>query len=391
MVTHVGDVETKLSGESMLDAQRPVHDVRSAEIAIHGEGVARAWIASDSVSALNSSRYAGGINRSCLVLPGDANRIAGAGWEERDPRGKNVSDSWFSNRPARAVPSYWSGTSCAHGQEIVNDAAAGANDRRSLASHVPSNPQARGEILVVALVDGADVFADLFKADRRLPVAEQIVGLRWNSLILIAEPQVEGYSLGDAPVILHIARIKPLRDVPGGISSQEAGVQWSAREKRLQISKFDAAPPAPVSGLMDQVPSELAAEFESMLAVQVRDLVDEVIDLIGPDNFWKVVEGTQLRKGAVGEPDVRNSAQQRIGDTGVNLVGKAEIVRKDLQKVMCEAATEFIGPTGTWGPGPMAGNSLGAGMNLGAELREDLEEVHAHDGVVAEEIRTAQG
>src|SRR6266849_2762673 len=356
MVTHVGDVETKLSGESMLDAQRPVHDVRSAEIAIHGEGVARAWIASDSVSALNSSRYAGGINRSCLVLPGDANRIAGAGWEERDPRGKNVSDSWFSNRPARAVPSYWSGTSCdrgpsrnrakakksgailqvllrhvsAHGQEIVNDAAAGANDRRSLASHVPSNPQARGEILVVALVDGADVFADLFKADRRLPVAEQIVGLRWNSLILVAEPQVEGHSLGDAPVILHVARIKPLRNVPGGISSQEAGVQWIAREKRFQISKFHAASPAPVSSLVDQVSSEFAAEFECMLAAQVGNLIDEVIDFIGPDNFRKVVEGTQLREGAVGEPDVGNSAQQRIGNTGVDLVGESEIVGQNL-------------------------------------------------------------
>jgi len=107
--------------------------------------------------------------------------------------------------------------------------------------------------------------------------------------------------------------IKPLRDVPRGISSQEAGVQWISREKGLQITKFDPATPAPVSGLMDQVPSELATEFECMLAAQVGNLINEVIDLIGPDNFRKVVEGTQLREGAVGKADVRNSAQQRIG------------------------------------------------------------------------------
>src|SRR6266849_901444 len=292
VVAHVGDVETKLSGESMLDAQRPVHHVRSAEIAIHGEGVARTWIASDSVSALNSSRYAGGINRSRLVLPGDADRVAGAGWEERDPRREDVPDGWCSGRRDGAVTTHWSRWTSydrgpggndaeakksggilevllrhvgAHGQQIVNDAAADADDGRSLASHVPSNPQARGEILAVALIDGADVFANLFKADRRLPIAEQIVGLRWNSLILVAQPQVEGHSLGDAPVILHVARIKPLRDVSCGISSQETGIQWSAREKGFQISKFDAASTAAVSGLMDQVPSELAAELECML------------------------------------------------------------------------------------------------------------------------------
>src|SRR5712692_2746457 len=413
MVANVGHVETKLSGESMLDAQRPVHHVRSAEIAIHSEGVARTWIASDSVSALNKSSDVGRINWGGLILPGKA---AWARSWDGDSRRENVSDGWFSGRRDGAVPTHWSrwtsydrGPSgngaeakkswailevllrhvSAHGQQIVNDAAASANDRRSLASHVPSNPQARGEILVVALVDGTDVFAHLFKADRRLPIPEQVFGLGRNSLEFVAEPQVEGHSLGDAPVILHVARIKPLRDVPGRISRQEAGAQWIAREKRFQISKFDAASPAPVSGLMDQVPSELSAKFEGMLAAQIGDLIDEVIDLIGPDNFRKVVEGTQLREGAVGEPDVRNTAQQRIGNTGVDLVGESEIVRQNLENIVRETCAELVGPRGTRGPGPVASDGLCAGMNFGAELREDLEEVHAHDGVIAKEIRAA--
>src|SRR5207245_4109293 len=127
MVAHVGDIETKLSGKSMLDAHSPVDHIRSAEIAIHGEAVARTWIASDSVSALNSSRYAGGINRSRLVLPGDANRVAGAGWEERDPRRERGSVGWCSGRRNRAVTTHWSHwTGCDRGHS-----GNGAKDNKS--------------------------------------------------------------------------------------------------------------------------------------------------------------------------------------------------------------------------------------------------------------------
>src|ERR1700674_2309175 len=138
---------------------------------------------------------------------------------------------------------------------------------------------------------------------------------------------------------------------------------------------------------MDQVPSELAAEFEGVLSAQVGDLIDEVINLIGPNDLRKVVEGPHLREGAVREPDVWNSAQQGIGNTGVDLIGKGRVVRDDLENVVREAPAELVSPGGTRGPGPVAGGGLCAGMNPGAELRKELEEVHAHNGVVAEEIR----
>src|SRR6266849_6482160 len=92
MIAHVGDVETKLPGESMLDAQRPILYVRSAEIAIHGEGVARTWIASDSVSALNKSSDVGRINWGGLILP-----VQTRSWDG-DPSGENVSDCGATGR-----------------------------------------------------------------------------------------------------------------------------------------------------------------------------------------------------------------------------------------------------------------------------------------------------
>src|SRR5258708_2579692 len=69
MVANVGDIESQLSGEGMLDAQRPVLDVRSVEIAIHGEGVARTWVGSSAVATLNQSSDVGRIDCGGLILP----------------------------------------------------------------------------------------------------------------------------------------------------------------------------------------------------------------------------------------------------------------------------------------------------------------------------------
>src|SRR6266852_7604708 len=40
MVTHVSDVETKLAGKGMLNAQRPVLYVGSTKVSVHGKSIA---------------------------------------------------------------------------------------------------------------------------------------------------------------------------------------------------------------------------------------------------------------------------------------------------------------------------------------------------------------
>lgn len=69
MITDVSGFKRQLGGKSVLDAQGPVFNVRSPEIAIHGEGVARAWVGSGAVPALNQISNAGGIDSGGLVLP----------------------------------------------------------------------------------------------------------------------------------------------------------------------------------------------------------------------------------------------------------------------------------------------------------------------------------
>src|SRR5258707_14406486 len=57
---------------------------------------------------------------------------------------------------------------------------------------------------------------------------------------------------------------------------------------------------------------------------------------------------------------------------------------------MGKTTAKFISPSGTRRPSPMAGGSLCAGMDLGAELREEFIGIHADDRVIAKEIRAAQ-
>src|SRR5215472_16196390 len=139
---------------------------------------------------------------------------------------------------------------------------------------------------------------------------------------------------------------------------------------------------------MDQVSTDLASKFESMFAAKIRNLVNKIVDFIWPDNFGEIVKRAQLRKWA--DSYVGNALEERVGKAGVDLVGKIEIVRENLKNVMREACAEFIGPSWTWSPSPVAGNSLGPRMNVGAELCQKLEEIHAHNSVVAKEIGTTQ-
>src|SRR5215472_13803385 len=154
----------------MLNAERPVLDVGGAEIAIHRKRIARAGMVSDADSALDLTCYARGVDCSSLILPGDPNRVAGTGWEERDPGSKNAPDTRTAAgalRPVKERGSRGYGTNAkrnrilcillghesAHGEEAIDDAAASANDSCSLASHIPSHSEARRKVLVVRVVD----------------------------------------------------------------------------------------------------------------------------------------------------------------------------------------------------------------------------------------------
>jgi len=219
---------------------------------------------------------------------------------------------------------------------------------------------------VVAIVNGANVFAHLLQPNARFEIAEQIVVFGGNSLVLVPEPEIQSNSWLDAPVVLHVAGIKPLGQVARGVPRQKGGVAGCASEKSLQTGKIDPASSGSKGALMDKVSTHLATELECMLAAQIGELVNKVVDFIGPDNFWKVVKGPQFCEAW--NVDVRYALQERVGNASVDFVWETDIAGKNVENVMCEASAEFIGPLGTRRPRPMARHILRSGMNLGTEL-----------------------
>src|SRR5713226_1666269 len=172
VIANVGNVESKLARERMLDAQSPVLHVRSSEIAVHGESVARVRRAT-----CHERSKIGGVDGRGLIRPIQATRT---GQREVDGGGENVSDARATGRRARGVEDCRAGGNNAdakeyrpalqvllgqegaHGDHIVNDAAAEANDGGAVTRDIPGDTHARREILAVTLVDGTDVLAHLF-------------------------------------------------------------------------------------------------------------------------------------------------------------------------------------------------------------------------------------
>src|SRR5712672_2084597 len=204
VVADVSNVERQFSRNRVLDAYGPVRNVGRAEIAVHGEGVARTRVGPSTwhigaVAALNKSGERGAVDGRGLILPVQATR---AGACEGQSGGNNVTDGRRGDWSDRAITGHnGHGTSRdgrasghdadakenrsalqvllrqerAHGEDVVNKAAAEANDGGGLAGDIPCNTHPRREVLAVAPVDGTDVFADLFQANGRLKVSEQIV------------------------------------------------------------------------------------------------------------------------------------------------------------------------------------------------------------------------
>ena len=152
VIAHIGGFEGNLAREGMLNAKGPVLDIRGSEIAIHGEGVARIGPA-----AYEQACDIRGIDRRRLILPSQA----GSG--DKNSSGGNVSDSGatrgrgsgacsvLNRRAGRndTRPKESDGTlqillrhECAHGEQVVNNAAAGPDDSGALAGYVPSDTKA---------------------------------------------------------------------------------------------------------------------------------------------------------------------------------------------------------------------------------------------------------
>src|SRR5439155_16975986 len=126
-----------------------------------------------------------------------------------------------------------------------------------------------------------------------------------------------------------------------GIAGQKRRVTKRSREKVVEGGgsgecpsgqESEATASRKESGLMNQVSSELATKLESVFAAQIGNLINKVIDLVGANYLWEIMEGTKLCKS--GDANVRYPAQQRIRNAGGDLVGKANVTRENLKNIV---------------------------------------------------------
>src|SRR5206468_5007355 len=98
-----------------------------------------------------------------------------------------------------------------------------------------------------------------------------------------------------------------------------------------------------------------------------------IVNLVGAYDLGKIVKSSELREAA--DANIRNAGEQRVGETGIDLIGEIQVARKNLQNVMGETTTQFVREGGVRSPCPMCCQSLCSRMNARAELRQEFVEV----------------
>src|SRR5215472_3909056 len=252
VVADVSGIERKLARKGMLYAYRPVLHIGSTEVAIHGEGVARTWGVTTGVESYAVAAFGDCADNTWRIDCRGLIHPVKARSRNRDTRGDDLSDArtagWaragrIKNRSARWNGSHTKGHGIlrvllrherAHGQKAVHNAAASADHGSSLPRHIPGYAEARREVLVVGLVDGVDVFPHLLESDGGLKIAQQIVGFTGHPLKLIAEPEIQRNFRSDAPVVLRVPGVQPLRHVACRVTGQEGGKCRHAGKKVLE-------------------------------------------------------------------------------------------------------------------------------------------------------------
>src|SRR5260370_21169599 len=153
--------------------------------------------------------------------------------------------------------------------------------------------------------------------------------------------------------------------VASRIARQKRCVAKSHSQKVLERTKYDSPSPGAECSLMDQISAQFAAEFERVRASQVGNLINKVIDFVGPHNLRKVVEGTQFREAS--DPNIGDALQEGIGKAGVDVVRKTEVIGQDLETVVRETSAKLVAPSGARVPAPLPRNSFPPAINPGTQ------------------------
>src|ERR1700730_16997627 len=376
----------------MLNTHGPCGDVRSLIIAVHCKGIAWTGVGysagcSDyrlTITTHNLRHEVGGIDPRATHRGAIPIQLVGA---KRDAGRNDVANTWCGhaielNRgtcgndvcsQGDGIIRVLLGQEGAHREQVVNYTGTGSYNCFSITLNVPGDTDARSKVRGIFVVEGADILAHLFQPDRRLKVAKLIVGVARNPLEFIAQPQVQGHALRNAPIVLEESGEQILGHVADRVSGQDAGIAYRTGQKAFKCgrtwegtirSKYWTPPGSAEGTLIHFIDAEFATKFQRVLPAQIRYLVHKIVDVVGSHQLGEVMKTTQL--GEAANSDVWQSAEggkHSRREAVVDLIADPH-VRGDNGEVIARVTDpQVVGPLRARSPGVVSSDSLRPRMN----------------------------
>src|SRR5712692_4058441 len=169
-VANVADLERSGTAERLLNIEIPGHDVRRPKVASDPKDVTGRAACARVAVQIQTENGTGGRPVQSLTSGPRYDRAVNIGADRggRDrvyaDRGRVIVDAVLTQEDRQM-------------RDFIYDGSAGANHCLALAKRIPGDAEPRRDIVVVGVVNRADVDAELLEAHRRIEVAQKVVAL----------------------------------------------------------------------------------------------------------------------------------------------------------------------------------------------------------------------
>ena len=222
---------------------------------------------------------------------------------------------------------------------LVDQPAAAAQYGAAVAENVPGKAGSRPEVLVIGIVETADLVAHLYEPDVRVEVSQQIVGFLWNRAVLVTDSEVEGQILCSPVVVLEKSGVCPIVQLQRRVSHFDRGFEWKAgkeifqraRTIRSRICTCDTTEESNAAARISvgRVPHVVVVHFGSdlyrMLARRVGDVVGKLRDGIRSLELGPFETAEPWEKIAA-KTDPGQASGKRAADSRIETVARGRSV-----------------------------------------------------------------
>src|ERR1700722_10839391 len=375
-VGDIGDLQSGVGRQRLLDIDVPIRDVRHGEMWRGSKNKAGIAQAAPAAGADFAGEHGAGI-RIGHAGPIDQGRVFGKIKEVGD-----VAGSGSDTERGRGGIQIQTAAAKHEGADrglFENKSAAGAEYGFAGAENIPGKTEAWRNIVVAGGVGRADPFADL--NDSRMwtggeEIGEQVPGVfDWRSNV-IAQAHIDGEAGLDAVAILNKETNRFEADVAGRVAIKLFPFFHVAGGEILERIEIDAATTFGSAEIVDGAVAVIAAEAQGMFSAGERSGIGNIFGAAGKGFERPAGIAAHVAAGETGaQADARKAEETRVGHTGVDAVTgigiDVVIERQDRFVKVVVTEAELIDPARVGSPGPIDAEHLGNGLGGRAPLRAD--------------------